>query len=104
MLMYKDQGYTHISLTPGTNPGHGALPTALDQTRMFWKLAAAKGYLQAFQKSLAFSRCSSCTFRTLQQDGMAQGCSQSMSHTETTLEMVQSHCIGLGWNVQIFVT
>lgn len=54
MLTHKDQGHTHISLTPGTNPRQGGLPTALDQTSMFWKLAAAaEGDLPSFQKSLS---------------------------------------------------
>lgn len=53
MITHKDQGYTLISLTPGTNPGQAGLPTGLDQNSMLWKPAAAEGYLPAFQKSLA---------------------------------------------------
>lgn len=49
---HKNQGYTHISLKPGTNPRQSGLPTALNQTSIFWKLAAAEGDLPAFQKFL----------------------------------------------------
>lgn len=45
--------YTHFPYA-GANPRQSGLPTALDQTSLFWKLAvAAKGYLPAVQTSLA---------------------------------------------------
>lgn len=51
--MRQDQGCTCFSLMPERNPRQGGLHTDLDQTSIFWRLvAAAEGYLPAFQRSL----------------------------------------------------
>lgn len=38
---------------PETNPRQGGFHIDLDQTSVFWRLAAAEGYLPAFQRSLS---------------------------------------------------
>lgn len=56
---------------PETNPRQGGLHTDLDQTSVFWRFAAAEGYLPGFQDLFLLSTPSYCTVRVLQQDEMA---------------------------------
>lgn len=69
--MRQDQGWTCFSLMPERNPRQGGLHTDLDQTSIFWRLvAAAEGYLPAFQRSLYSHR----TLTLHYQDTAARWC------------------------------